>query len=232
MQDVTLYQFALCPFCHKVKAALELKGIPYKTIEVNPMTKKELPELPSNERAKVPVLKVGEKFIADSTEILKFLETEDDSLTLEEPAQSKSMMVEEWVDDDLAQILPAVIYGKAKDAIRAAQVVAKTSNFGLVQNAVVRFGGSLIMNRVAQKILARRGGGDAGLLLEAEMDKFEDWLGEQAFVGGEKLSVGDAAVHGCLTCIEDFPAFSKIMERQKVSAWYERVSSQRKRLEA
>ncbi len=45
---VTLYQFALCPFSHKVKAAMEVKGIPYTEVEVNPMTKKELPPMPES----------------------------------------------------------------------------------------------------------------------------------------------------------------------------------------
>ena len=117
MEVATLYQFELCPFCHKVKAAFEAKGIPYQTIDVNPMTKKELPELDSNERRKVPVLEMDGKRIADSTAILAFLEERDASLTpAEAPAQEKSQMVEAWVDDDLAQILPAAIYGTWRDA--------------------------------------------------------------------------------------------------------------------
>ncbi|MBL4634009.1 MAG: glutathione S-transferase family protein [Kofleriaceae bacterium] len=227
MEAVTLYQFELCPFCHKVKAALDVKGIPYNKVEVNPMTKKELPELDSNERRKVPVLKIGEELISDSTAILAHLESLDNSLSPEEPELSKSVMIENWVDDDLAQILPAVIYGKWRDAARAARVVARTSNFGMVQNAVVRGGGSLIMNRVAKKILARRGGGDPITMLETEMDKFEEWLGDRDFVCGDKPSVGDIATHGCLTCIQEFPAFTKIMKRPAISAWFQRVEALR-----
>ncbi len=227
MEPVTLYQFALCPFCHKVKAALEIKGIPFRTIEVNPMTKKELPELEANVRRKVPVLMMGDKLVADSTEILKFLEAKDATLTPEGPAKEKSDMIEAWVDDDLAQVLPAAIYGTWRDAARAARVVARTSNFGFIQNAVVRGGGSIIMNRVAKKILARRGGGNPTEMLATELDKFEGWLGEQDFVCGDSASIGDVAVHGCLTCIQEFPAFKVIMKRERVAAWFERVQALR-----
>lgn len=227
MEAVTLYQFELCPFCHKVKAALDFKGISYNKIEVNPMTKKELPELDSNERRKVPVLKIGEELISDSTEILAHLESLDPNLSPEEPELSKSLMIENWVDDDLAQILPAVIYGSWRDAARAARVVARTSNFGIVQNAVVRGGGSLIMNRVAKKILAKRGGGDPLAMLETEIDKFEAWLGEKDFVCGTEPCVGDIATHGCLTCIQDFPAFKKIMKRPRIAEWYQRLDGMR-----
>jgi len=225
MDVATLYQFELCPFCHKVKAALEAKGIAFKKIEVNPMTKKELPELEANERRKVPVLEIDGELICDSTKILEFLEGRDASLTPEGAAREKSDMIEAWVDDDLAQVLPAAIYGTWRDAARAARVVARTSNFGFVQNAVVRGGGSLIMNRVAKKIMARRGGGDPKTMLATEMDKFEGWLGDQPFVCGDKPSIGDIATHGCLTCIQEFSAYKEIMKRPRVAAWFERVQS-------
>ncbi len=227
MDAVTLYQFELCPFCHKVKAALEVKGIPFRKVEVNPMTKKELPELETNVRRKVPVLEIDGKQIADSTDILAYLESKDSTLTPDPPGDEKSLMIEQWVDDDLAQVLPAVIYGKWRDAARAARVIARTSNFGFVQNALVRGGGSMIMHQVAKKITARRGGGDPEEMLIAEMDKFEEWLGDQSFVCGDQLSVGDIATHGCLSCIQDFPAFDKIMQRPRVQAWYGRVQAMR-----
>ena len=145
----------------------------------------------------------------------------------EPPADEKSAMVENWVDDDLAQVLPAVIYGKWRDAARAAKVIARTSNFGFVQNVLVRGGGSVIMHQVAKKIMKRRGGGDPAEMLSAEMDKFEDWLGEQEFVCGAEPSIGDVATHGCLTCIQDFPAFADIMKRPRVKAWFDRVQKLR-----
>jgi len=230
VQVATLYQFELCPFCHKVRAALEAKGIPFKSVEVNPMTRKELPELESNVRRKVPVLAIDGGLYADSTTILNHLEEVGSSLTPADPVKKeKSDQIEQWVDDDLAQVLPAVIYGKWRDAARAARVIARTSNFGFMQNAMVRGGGSLIMHQVAKKITARRGGGDPTEMLNAEMDRFEDWLGEQNFVCGDDVSLGDVAVHGCLTCIQDFPAFEQIMSRERVAAWFERVAKIRRR---
>lgn len=227
MEAATLYQFELCPFCHKVKAALEVKGIAFRKVEVNPMTRKELPELPENVRRKVPVLAIDGKFIADSTVILEYLESREATLTPNPPGDEKSAMIEKWVDDDLAQVLPAVIYGKWRDAARAAKVIAGSSNFGFVQNALVRGGGSMIMHQVAKKITKRRGGGDPEQMLSAEMDRFEEWLGDGKFVCGEQVSVGDVATHGCLTCIQVFPAFTDIMKRPRVEAWFQRVQDLR-----
>ena len=40
--DVKLYQYEICPFCCKVKAYLDWKGIPYNTKDVNPLSKAEI----------------------------------------------------------------------------------------------------------------------------------------------------------------------------------------------
>ena len=84
------------------------------------------------------------------------------------------------------------------------------------------------MNRVAQKIMKRRGGKDPQTMLNEALDQFESWLGEGPFVTGDSPSVGDMAVHGCLTCVQDFPAFDRIMsDRPKIAAWFERGSELR-----
>jgi hypothetical protein len=40
--DVTVYQYQICPFCTKVKTFLDFVHVPYSTIEVNPVSKKEI----------------------------------------------------------------------------------------------------------------------------------------------------------------------------------------------
>jgi len=190
-----------------------------------------------NEKRKVPVIDAGGRLVANSSDIMEFLQKEypgphslrskqGDSAS-EDATKTRSQQIESWVDDDLAQVLPTVIYGKWGDALRAAGVVARSSNFGLFQDAVVRGGGSLMMHQVAKKILKRRRGTNPDQMLDAEMDKFEAWLGDDDLIGGTEPCVGDAAAHGCLTCIRDFPAFERIMQRPKVSAWYARVQALR-----
>ncbi|MBS1122411.1 MAG: hypothetical protein H6Q90_4639 [Deltaproteobacteria bacterium] len=229
MDTVTLYQFELCPYCHKVKAAMEAKGIAFIKVEVNPMNKHELPALPEGAPRKVPVIQVGGETIFDSTTIVAYLESHDSTglrLTPDDPdLLAKSQLVERWVNDDLSHVLPTVIYGTWGEALTAAKVVAKTSNFGFLQNALVRAGGSLIMHQVSKRIVKRRGGGKPAEMLAVEMDKFEAWLGDRDFVCGDLLSVGDVAAHGCLTCIQDFPAFAIIMTRPRVAAWFRRVQT-------
>jgi len=231
MQALTLYQFELCPFCHKVKAAADVKGLAYEKVEVNPYSTKELPQLPEGSPRKVPVVQYDGETVQDSTVILDFLEERfpgaPSLVPKDEALQRKSREIEAWVDDDLAQVLPTVIYGTWGEAVKAAQVTARTSNFGPFQNLMVRAGGSLIMHQIAKRIVKRRGGTDPHAMLAVELDRLEKWLGDDDFVAGSAVSLGDVAVHGALTCIKDFPAHAEVMQRPRLAAWYGRVQALR-----
>lgn len=37
---LVLYQYMSCPFCNKVRAALDFYNVPYKMVEVDPLKKK------------------------------------------------------------------------------------------------------------------------------------------------------------------------------------------------
>lgn len=231
MEPVTLYQFELCPYCHKVRAGLELKGVPYRKIEVNPMTKKELPALPAGAPKKVPVLQSGGDTIADSTAILAFIDEKLPSKVAfrptDEAARKKATEIEEWVDSEMIFALPTVIYGTWGEAVKAAQVTARSSNFGLLSNLGVRVGGSLIMHQVSKRLLQKRGKSDAHAWVGECVDQFEQWLGEGPFVTGAELSVADVAMHGALSCVKGFPIYGDIMRRPRVAAWFERVQALR-----
>ena len=229
---VILYQFELCPFCHKVKAALEVKGIAYRTVEVNPMTKAELPPLPEGSPKKVPVIAWQDDVVFDSTDIMNYIEEQfGHHQSLSPPvgtdARLRSDEVEEWVDAEFAMALPTVIYGTWGEALKAAQVTARTSNFGFLHNIGVRAGGPLIMHQVAKRILTKHGKTDGHAWVADALDRFERWLGDGAFVTGEEVSLGDVAMHGAVTCVRDFPIFAKIMQRKRIADWFEAVESLR-----
>jgi glutathione S-transferase len=231
MAQATLFQFSLCPFCHKVKAGLELKNIAYDTVEVSPRSKSELPELPEDAPKKVPVFRYGEEVLWDSTVILKYLDSiPGESLNLlpeEEAAKAEALRIEEWVDDSFTQVLPTVLYGSWKDAWRAAKVTAECSKLSRTENMAVRYGGSIIMKQISKRILKRHGKNDPQSWLNEELDVLEKELGDKAYLGGEVPNIADAAAHGALKTIEGFSAFTTCMDRAKVASWYARVNEQR-----
>ncbi|KAG2450408.1 hypothetical protein HYH02_004910 [Chlamydomonas schloesseri] len=67
---VTLYQYEVCPYCCKVRAMLDYYKLPYTVIEVNPLTKGELSW---SSYKKVPVVKLDEEVVVDSSAIMSRL---------------------------------------------------------------------------------------------------------------------------------------------------------------
>ena len=225
----TLYQFALCPFCNKVRAGLQLKGVPFEEVEVSPRSKVELPSLPEGAPRKVPVLEVGSTVLWDSTQILSQLdEAFPDTLRFtpaDEAMRLRADTMEQWVDDQFIESLPPVLYGTWREATKASKVIAKHSRFGTGEGLAVKFGGPLIMHAVAKRILKRNGRTDAHAWVRENLDYFEQELGERDFVCGDTLTVADVAMHGALTCISPFPIFENVESRPRLHAWFERVEA-------
>ncbi|MEE2758226.1 MAG: glutathione S-transferase family protein [Myxococcota bacterium] len=228
---VILYQFTLCPFCNKVRAALDLKGIEYETVEVSPRTKVELPELPDEAPRKVPVLRIGTDVLYDSTDILMQLDTFFPSaprlLPTEANAKESAEKIEAWVDDQFIKALPTVIYGSWSNAARAARTIGRASKFGFLQGMGVKLGGPAIMRLVAGRILKKAGRTDGRAWIKECLDQFETWLGDSKFVGGDEMTLADVAMLGGITCVDEFPVYQEILSRPKIAAWHERLVSMR-----
>lgn len=72
-REIIVYQYDVCPFCCKVKAFLDYHKIPYRCVEVNPLTKAELKW---SEYRKVPVVLVDGQQVNDSSAIISRLAAE------------------------------------------------------------------------------------------------------------------------------------------------------------
>jgi glutaredoxin len=76
MAKITLYQFETCPYCAKVRTALDAKGVKYEKVNVDrdreSSQRKDL--LEKSNVATVPVIEIDGKFIGESDVIVKYLE--------------------------------------------------------------------------------------------------------------------------------------------------------------
>jgi len=232
MTSATLYQFSLCPFCNKVVAGLELKGIAFDSVEVSPRSKVELPPLPEGTPKKVPVLQIDGATVADSTTILNYLEdTVPGKMSFHPPdpeLRKRSDEIEHWVDEQFIEALPTVIYGTWKEAAQAARVVAKSSKMGGGQKFLVQLAGSLVMRQIAKRILKRNHRSDAHAWVVENAKQFAAWLGDKPFVLGDRPYLADVAMQGAITCVSEFPIYAEIMATGNIAAWYERVAARRR----
>ena len=228
---VTLYQFTLCPFCNKVRAALDLKGVDYERVEVSPRTKVELPELPEEAPRKVPVLRIDERVLYDSTDILMALDTffpnEPRLVPADEEARARAESIEAWVDEQFIRALPTVIYGSWANAARAAKTIGRAGKFSAFQGIGVKLGGPVIMRLIAGRILKKVGRSDGRAWIAECLDQFETWLGDNDYVGGDTMTLADVAMLGGITCVEEFPIHRDILSRDRIAAWHQRMHQMR-----
>jgi glutathione S-transferase len=98
-----LYQFEFCPFCEKVRLILDYKGLEYKKVEVTPGIG-QLEVFKISGQKQVPVLKDGDKVVADSTEIAFYLDQkypEKPLIPTDSVAKGQCLLMEEWADTTL-----------------------------------------------------------------------------------------------------------------------------------
>ncbi len=101
-----LHQFRHSAFCLKVRMALQAKSIEYSAIEVTPgIGQVEVFRLSGQKQ--VPIIVNGNRVIADSTEIIRYLETQkpEPSLIPKDPIHAaQALIIEDWADTTFAKL--------------------------------------------------------------------------------------------------------------------------------
>ncbi len=179
---VSLYQYAICPFCNINKALLSYANLPYSKIEVNPLTKAELKKEPfskENDYKKVPIAFIDDEQYNGSSDINEKLldndfianelrlkwSTDSDSNKMNAMSMKKFELSEEskqWTNyakDELAPILYPNICRSLSESYHAFGYVndaENTNNFTSMQKFWIRSIGSFAMYMAASRIKCKR----------------------------------------------------------------------------
>jgi microsomal prostaglandin-E synthase 2 len=220
-----LYQYAVCPFCCKVKALLSYKKIPYETVEVHPLNKKEIGF--SKEYRKVPIF-VDEEGVQvnDSTPIMRYLDQKYSGAKVFESEEAAKKREEQWIqwsDQVLVRALPPLIYRSLPESIKAFDYITQEGKFTWLQQRTIKYSGALVMTLVAKKSAKSQGIRDPQQHLYQCLENWNQALEGKDFLGGEKPNGADLAVYGILRSIEGMPAFQMIQNHLQVFDWYQRV---------
>src|SRR5262245_52441628 len=102
LDEVLLYELTDSPFCIKARICLNWKRVPFRRVPATIGRRGELRRL--NPLRKVPVLVEGDAVVADSSAIVRHLESchpEPALLPKDTDARAYSLLVEEWADEAL-----------------------------------------------------------------------------------------------------------------------------------
>jgi microsomal prostaglandin-E synthase 2 len=217
--DITLYQYHVCPFCCKVRAFLDYHKIPYKIVEVNPVTKSEIK---FSDYKKVPVMICNGKQLNDSSVIISSLtEILDKADTAtRDPSEVKWR---KWVDHKFVHTIPPNIYRSVEEATAAFEYISDQNQFSWFQRMAGKYAGSVAMFAVSKRLKKRHNIDDER---EAIYECARDWVkevGDKPFRGGERPDLSDLAVYGVMSSIEGLPTFHDVIKNSNIGPWYERT---------
>ena len=219
------YQYAVCPFCCKVKTLLAYKKIPYETIEVHPLNKKEIRF--SKDYKKVPILvDTDGTQVNDSTPIMRYLDNHYGTskvFAMTPAAREDEDTWLKWADEILVRALPPLIYRNFSEALKAFDYITKEGKFSWWQQRTIKYSGALVMTMVAKKSAKSQGISKPQKHLEECLDHWAQALGNKDYLGGSQPNGADLAVYGILRSIEEMPAFRMIQNHTVVYDWYQRV---------
>ncbi|KAL9672195.1 hypothetical protein QQ045_028445 [Rhodiola kirilowii] len=218
--EVVLYQYEACPFCNKVKAFLDYYDIPYKVVEVNPISKKEIKW---SDYKKVPILQVDGEQLVDSSAIIDQLFQKlhpTGSLDNEEENQWRG-----WVDNHLVHVLSPNIYRNTSEALESFDYITTHGNFSFSERLVAKYAGAAAMYFVSKKLKKKYNITDERAALYDAANTWVDALKGREFLGGTKPNLGDLAVFGVLRPIRYLKSGRDMVENTKIGDWYTRMES-------
>lgn len=220
-----LFQYAVCPFCCKVRALLAYKKIPYETVEVHPLNKKEIRF--SKDYKKVPILvDTDGTQVNDSTPIMRHLDSNYGPGKVFETspqAREEEDTWLKWADEILVRALPPLIYRNLPEALKAFDYITKEGKFGWWQQRAIKYSGAFVMTMVAKKSAKAQGITKPQKHLEQCLDQWAQALGDREYLGGSHPNGADLAIFGILSSVEEMPAFQLIQNHPEVFDWYQRV---------
>lgn len=224
-KDVILYQYEACPFCNKVKAFLDYYEIPYKVVEVNPISKKEIKW---SEYKKVPILMVDGEQLVDSSDIIDKLgqkilpDRTVDSMTEDVDEEIKWRR---WVDNHLVHVLSPNIYRNTSEALESFDYITSNGNFGFTERITVKYAGAAAMYFVSKNLKKKYNITDERAALYEAAETWVNALNGRDYLGGSKPNLADLAVFGVLRPIRYLRSGKDMVEHTGIGEWYTRMEN-------
>ncbi|KAI3734543.1 hypothetical protein L6452_14014 [Arctium lappa] len=227
-KEVVLYQYEACPFCNKVKAFLDYYDVPYKVVEVNPLSKNEIKW---SDYKKVPILIVDGEVLQDSSAIIDQMRNKISPASSTSVASSTSLLDDDdeekkwrrWVDDHLVHMLSPNIYRNTSEALESFDYITSNGNFSFSEKYTVKYAGAAAMYFVSKKLKKKYKITDERAALYEAAETWVNALDGREFLGGTKPNLADLAVFGVLRPIRYLRAGKDMVEHTRIGEWYTRM---------
>jgi glutathione S-transferase len=196
------------PHCWKARMALAHKGLGYRAV---PTAYLEIPKIEGGVSKTLPVIRDGDRVVADSFDIALYLEEtypERPTLFAGEGGKATARFVERWSQLTIHPYVSAVALVDIHDGLGPLDKVY------FRQSREARFGKTL------EQLCAGR---EAGLTaFRASLEPLRSTLGYQPFIGGQSPLFADYIVFGAFLWARLSSPFQLLEESDPVANWLER----------
>nr|CAN72718.1 hypothetical protein VITISV_038395 [Vitis vinifera] len=210
-------------FALAISAFLDYYDIPYKVVEVNPLSKREIKW---SDYKKVPILMVNDEQLVDSSAIIDKM---SDKILPKKSADSASDDEErkwrQWVDNHLVHVLSPNIYRSTSEALESFDYITSNGNFSFTEKLTVKYAGAAAMYFVSKKLKKRHNITDERAALYEAAETWVDGLNGREFLGGSKPNLADLAVFGVLRPIRYLRSGRDMVENTRIGEWYTRMEN-------
>ncbi len=219
--SLKLYQFHISPYCGKIRAILNYKGLDYESVPVHPVHRYRLILL--SRQRKVPVLQDGSRVIVDSTRIARYLEEHFPTPPIMPRGrrdQAQALLWEDWADESLQRVVGPMKFIDRGNARRMAEL--ENANFPgrdvektyrrlqpIVSRQMALFGGTSDLTALKARL---------GELMQMLSDRLEG-----LYLVGRQPSIADFSVFAVLEPFEGCNGWYLVEEHENLLAWYNRV---------
>jgi glutathione S-transferase len=221
MARVLFYDWPYSPFCMKVRAILDYKGVAYES--VHPLKARGL--LSRRGTGKVPAIELDGQFITDSTDIAHALDARfpDPPLLPDDPRErGLCHAIEDWADESLYFIGLYYRWFEAEGRKPIPLAFGKS-----IQGRVAyRYYSRLILKQLRGQGTLRKSPEDVARDLERNLDAVEAMLGDGPYVLGDKPYLCDFALWGQLNYLSRTPVGGEAIKRRAaIGAYLERIGT-------
>jgi glutathione S-transferase len=227
LDEVLLYELTDSPFCIKARICLNWKGVPFRRVPISIGRLGELRRL--NPLRKVPVLVDGGNVVADSSAIVRHLETRhpEHSLLPKDPeARAYCLLVEEWADEALYFLVGAFKWLDPKNRAAAVANTVPEIASGMLR-PFVAWG---VARSVRKRYAAWGYGPDALGQLEDRMrdnlDVLAALLADRPFLCGRALTLADVATFAQLVWMRRYVQRRLLDDAPVVARWVDRLAAE------
>lgn len=223
MAGITLYQFAVSPFCDKVRRVLAYKNLPFSTYEW-PLT--EVPRIQErNPTGKLPFIEWDGEIIADSTDIALAIEERVPTPPLlpADPAEAALVFaLEDWADESLYFYEMRLRFGDEDFDRHFAKVAGNLpEDMRAMLAPIVRENFSTV---TATQGIGRKSKAQLARDVDRLFGAIEGLQQRTGFVVGHQLTLADIAIVCQAECIADSTLGAELLDRRPaLRAYFQRV---------